>query len=368
MAERILRWGVLGTARINRRVVPALRASPGNRLVAVASRDAERAAEYATEWGIDRVCGSYEALVADPEVDVVYVPLPNHLHAEWTVRAARAGKHVLCEKPLALTVDEVEAMAAAARESGVVVAEGFVYRHHPQTLKVKELVDGGAVGGVRFVRGTFSFTLDRPNDIRYRPEWGGGCLWDVGCYPLSFTRFVLGEEPAEVVGAQVLGPSGVDETFAGQLLFPGGVVAQVDAGFRSDPRTEVEIAGTEGTILVRQPWRPEGLPILLTRGGETEEIAAGVVEDRFVLEIEDLSESVRAGRPPRVSLAESRGNVATIVALLQSAREKRVVRLGGGGTGERIRGGVRATSWEQDWPLGKRVPVAARDRRRDPSR
>jgi xylose dehydrogenase (NAD/NADP) len=327
MTRPVLRWGLLGTARINRRVIPALRASPANRLVAVASRDPARAAEYATEWGIERAHGSYEALVADPEVDVVYVPLPNHLHAEWTVRAARAGKHVLCEKPLALTVQEVDAVATAARESGVVVTEGFVYRHHPQTLEVKELVDGGAVGRVQLVRGTFRFTLDRPNDIRFRPEWGGGCLWDVGCYPLSFTRFVLGEEPVEAAGTQVLGPSGVDEAFAGQLRFPRGVLAQVDAGFRSDPRTALEIAGTEGTILVRQPWRPEGLPILLSRGGETEEIAAGGGEDRFLPEIEDLSDSVRSARPPRVSLAESRGNVATIVALLRSAREQRIVRL-----------------------------------------
>jgi predicted dehydrogenase len=327
MAESVLGWGLLGTARINRRLIPALRASSGSRLVAVASRDPARAAEYAAEWRIERAHRSYEALLADPEVDVVYVPLPNHLHAEWTVRAARAGKHVLCEKPLALTVDEVDAMAAAARGNGVVLAEGFVYRHQPQTLKVKELVDGGSVGKVRFVRGAFRFTLDRPNDIRFRPEWGGGCLWDVGCYPLGFARFVLGEEPVEVVGTQVLGPSGVDETFAGQLVFPGGVLAQVDCGFRSDPRTVLEVAGTEGTILVRQPWRPEGLPILLTRGGKTEEVAAGVVEDRFALEVEDLSGSVRTGRPPRVSLAESRGNVATIVALLRSAREGRVVRL-----------------------------------------
>jgi predicted dehydrogenase len=149
----------------------------------------------------------------------------------------------------------------------------------------------------------------------------------VGCYPLGFTRFVLGGEPTEVAGAQVLGPTGVDETFAGQLLFPGGVLAQLDAGFRSSPRTSLEIAGAEGTIVVRQPWRPEGLPILLTRGDRTEEIAAGGGEDRFLLEIEDLADCARTGRPPRVTLAESRGNVAAIVALLQSAREGRVVRL-----------------------------------------
>ena len=326
MNDRPLRWGLLGTARINRMLIPPLRASAGNRLLAVASRDPARAAAYAKEWGIERAHGSYEALLADPGVDAVYVPLPNHLHAEWTIRAARAGKHVLCEKPLALGVAEVDAMEAAARDAGVVLAEAFMYRHHPQTLKVKELVEGGAIRPVRFVRGTFSFPLTRPDDVRLRPEWGGGCLWDVGCYPLSFTRYVLGREPVEVAGAQVPGPTGIDETFAGQLAFPGGVLAQIDAGFRSPLRTGIEIAGTEGTILVRQPWRPEGLPILLTRGSDTEEIAAGG-PDRYLLEIEDLADCVRTGRAPRVSLAESRGNVAAIVALLRSAREGRPVRL-----------------------------------------
>ena len=326
MSDPVLRWGLLGTARINRMVIPPLRVCAGNRLLAVGSREAARAAAYAKEWNIVRAHGSYEALLADPEIDAVYIPLPNHLHAEWTIRAARAGKHVLCEKPLALTVAEVDAMEAAARENGVVLAEAFMYRHHPQTLKVKELVDGGAIGSVRFVRGTFSFPLDHPNDVRLRPEWGGGCLWDVGCYPLSFARFVLGEEPVEVVGSQVVGPSGIDETFAGQLVFPGEILVQIDAGFRSAVRTGLEIAGTEGTIVVRQPWRPEGLPILLTRGGETEEIAAGG-EDRYLLEIEDLADCVRTGRTPRVTLAESRGNVATIVALLESARTGRAVKL-----------------------------------------
>ena len=321
-----LRWGLLGTARINRMVIPPLRASAGNRLLAVASRDLARARGYAKEWGIERAHGAYEALLADPEIDAVYIPLPNHLHAEWTIRAARAGKHVLCEKPLALTVDEVDAMGAAARESGVVLAEAFMYRHHPQTLKVKELVDAGAIGPVRFVRGTFSFPLTRPDDVRLRPEWGGGCLWDVGCYPLSFIRFLLGNEPLEVAGAQQLGSTGIDETFAGQLIFPGGVLAQLDAGFRSPFRAELEIAGTDGTIRVRHPWKPApDLPILVTRGEESEAIAVAET-DRYLLEIEDLADCVRTGREPRVSLAESRGNVAAIVALLQSAREGRPVK------------------------------------------
>jgi len=325
MKDGVLQWGLLGTARINRALIPPLRVSSGNRLLAVASRDAGRAAAYAKEWGIERAHGSYEALLADPAIDAVYIPLPNHLHAEWTIRAARAGKHVLCEKPLALTVAEVDAMEAAARESHVVLAEAFMYRHHPQTLKVRELLDGGAIGAPRFLRGSFTFRLDRPDDVRLRPEWGGGCLWDVGCYPLSFARFVLGAEPVEVFGSAVTGPTGIDETFAGQLVFPGGVLVQIDAGFRAAFRTHLEITGTEGTIVVRQPWKPERLPILVIRESGTEEIA-GEGEDRYLLEIEDLAACVRSGRPPRVSLAESRGNVAAIVALLESARVGRPVR------------------------------------------
>jgi predicted dehydrogenase len=327
MSERVLGWGLLGTARINRMVIPPLRVSPGNRLLAVASRDTARAAAYAREWGIERAYGSYQALLDDPAIDVVYVPLPNHLHAEWTVRAAAAGKHVLCEKPMALSERELDRVEAAAREAAVVVAEAFMYRHHPQTLKAKQLVASGAIGDVRFARGTFSFPLSRPNDVRLRPEWGGGCLWDVGCYPLSLARFLLGAEPVEVFGSAVTGATGVDETFAGQLVFPGGVLAQVDGGFRSPVRAEFEIAGTTGVLRIRHPWKPrQDQPLVLERGKDVETIAFEPV-DRYRLEIEDLAEAVETGRPPRVSLAESRGNVRTIAALLQSARERRTVAL-----------------------------------------
>jgi predicted dehydrogenase len=328
MSDRILRWGILGTARINRRVIPPLRVSEGNRLLAVASRTRERAAEHAREWGIERAHGSYEALLADPEVDVVYVPLPNHLHAEWAIKAARAGKHVLCEKPLALTVAEVDAMAQAAREAGVVLAEGFMYRHHPQTLAAKDLLDSGVIGQVRFVRGTFTFPLDRPKDVRWRPELGGGALWDVGCYPLSFTRFLLGQEPVEVFGTAVVGATGIDETFAGQLVFPGGVLAQLDCGFRSPVRAELELAGTEGTIRVRNPWQPAPeLPILVSRGDQPAQAVPVEDKERFRLEIEDLASAILHGTPPRVALAESRANVAALVALHESARTSRPVRL-----------------------------------------
>jgi D-xylose 1-dehydrogenase (NADP+, D-xylono-1,5-lactone-forming) len=329
MAEMPLRWGILGTARINRMLIPPLRVSRGNRLVAVASRELARAEAYAREWEIGRAVAPYEALLADPEIDAVYIPLPNHLHAEWTIKAARAGKHVLCEKPLALSVDEVDAMEVACREARVVLAEAFMYRHHPQTLKVKELLDAGAIGALRYLRGSFSFPLVRPGDVRLRPEWGGGCLWDVGCYPLSFARFLLGREPVRVFGSQVLGPTGIDETFAGQLEFPGDVLFQFDAGFRSEGRAEMELAGTGGTIRVRHPWRPEqDYPLLVTRDGKTEELSVSG-EDRFLLEIEDLERAVRSGLPPRVSLADSRANVAALVTLQRSAREGRPLALSG---------------------------------------
>ena len=324
-----LRWGILGTARINRMLIPPLQTSPNNRLVAVASRELARGEEYAREWRIGRVHGSYEALLADPEIDAVYIPLPNHLHAEWTIKAARAGKHVLCEKPLALTLEDVDAMAAASREAGVVLAEGFMYRHHPQTLRVKQLLDEGAIGALRYLRGAFTFELTRPNDVRLRPEWGGGCLWDIGCYPVSFARFLVGAEPLEVFGSQVLGATGIDETFAGQAVFPGDVLFQFDAGFRSPMRAEMELAGTKGSIRVHHPWRPEqDHPLLLSRDGRTEEISVPG-EDRYLLEIEDVCAAVRTGRPPLFSLADSRANVAALLAFLRSAREDRPVRLDG---------------------------------------
>jgi xylose dehydrogenase (NAD/NADP) len=318
-----LRWGILGVARINRALIPPLQSSPRHALVAVASRDGARAAEAARRWGIPRAHGSYEALLADREIDVVYIPLPNGLHVDWTVRAARAGKHVLCEKPLALTVEDVDRIEAAARDAGVVVTEAFMYRHHPQTLHVKEMVSSGAIGTVRLVRGSFTFDLTSEGDYRLDPAQGGGSLWDVGCYPLSYARFVLGEEPVEAFGWSVVGPTGIDETFVGQVRFESGAMAAFDCGFRSSFRTLVEVVGSEASILIPRPFKP-GLEetIVLSRGEETREIAiAG--EELYRGEVEDMADAVLLGRPPRVSLAESRGNVAVMTALLRSAANGR---------------------------------------------
>ena len=323
-----LRWGILGTGRVTRWLVAALRASPRNTLAAVASRSAARAKAFAAEWDVPRAFGSYEALIENAGVDVVYNALPNHLHEAWTVAAARAGKHVLCEKPLGLDVGQVERMAEAARAARVVVAEAFMYRHHPQTEKVRELAQSGALGALRLVRGSFTFTLTRPEDVRLDPELGGGSLWDVGCYPVSYARLVVGQEPLEAFGWQTLGETGVDEVFTGQLRFPGGVVAQVDSGFRLPYRTTIEVVGSEGSLVVRQPYKPRAQEtIVVTRGENATSVAVSGPEP-YLGEVEDMADAVLLGRPPRVSLDDSRGNVAALVALLRSAREGRAVPVG----------------------------------------
>jgi xylose dehydrogenase (NAD/NADP) len=320
-----LRWGILGTGRVTRWLVGAVRASERNVLAAAASRTAARAEEYAAQWELPRAFGSYQALLDDPDIDVVYNALPNHLHAEWTIAAARRGKHVLCEKPLALAVSEVDAIAEAARAAGVVVAEAFMYRHHPQTLRVKELLDAGVIGALRLVRGSFSFTLTRADDVRLDADKGGGSLWDVGCYPVSYARLLAGAEPVEAFGWQTLGPSGIDEALAGQLRFGDGAVAQVDSSFRMPFRTHVEVVGTEGTIVVPRPFKPGTLEMISITRGDTTTAAEIAGPELYLGEVEDMADAVLLGRPPRVTLADSRGNVAALVALLRSAREGRPV-------------------------------------------
>ena len=320
MPDKALNWGLLSTARINRALIPPLRASNRNRLLAVASRTPEAAERYAREWKIPRAHGSYEALLADPEIDVVYNPLPNHLHAEWTIKAVEAGKHVLCEKPLALHVEEVDAMRSAARQYGRVVAEAFMYRHHPQTLKVQEILRSGSLGDLKLMRGSFSFLLTRTGDIRLDPAMGGGSIRDLGCYPISYARMAAGANPLEVFGWQVIGPTGIDQTFIGQMRFGRGLHAQFDCSFAIPPQAFMELVGTEGTLNVPNPFKPgSDERIFLTRNGKTETIRVQGGE-LYIGEVEDMADAVLLGREPRISLEDSRANVAVISALLKSAR------------------------------------------------
>ncbi len=328
MANKILNWGLLSTARINRALITPLRASKRNKLIAVGSRSQDTAEAYAKEKKIERAYGSYEALLADPDIDVIYNPLPNHLHAEWTIKAVEAGKHVLCEKPLALSVDEVDAIKAAAQKYGRVVAEAFMYRHHPQTLKVQELIQSGSLGTLKLIRGSFSFVLSREGDVRLNPEWGGGSIWDVGCYPVSYTRTVVGEEPLEVFGWQVTGETGIDATFVGQMRFANDILAQFDSSFAIPFHAFMEIIGSEGTLNIPNPFKPnEDEKIYLTRGEKTETIKVKGTE-LYIGEVEDMADAILLGRAPRISLDDSRANVMAIKGLLESAQKNQPVKLG----------------------------------------
>lgn len=325
MANKVLNWGLLSTARINRALIPPLRFSKRNHLRAVASRTQEAADRYAREWKIPRAHGSYEALLADPEIDVIYNSLPNHLHAEWSIKALEAGKHVLCEKPLALSVEEVDAMQSAARKHGSVVAEAFMYRHHPQTLKVQEIVRSGSLGTLKLIRGSFSFVLSREGDVRLDPAMGGGSIWDIGCYPISYARTVAGVNPLDVFGWQVMGPTGIGETFVGQIRFANDVHAQFDCSFTIPFHAFMEMVGSERTLNIPKPFKPGvNEKIFLTRGGKTETIKIKG-QELYIGEVEDMADAILLGREPRIPLEDSRANVAVISALLESARSGKSV-------------------------------------------
>ncbi len=317
--KEILRWGILSTARINRAMIPALRATRRNRLTAIASRSLDNAQSYAREWEIPTAYGSYEALLADPDVDVVYIPLPNHMHLDWVLRAAAAGKHVLCEKPLALSISEVDSILAAARLHQVHIAEGYMYRHHPQTLQVSNLVEAGEIGAVSYIQGSFSFPLTRPEDYRWKPDQGGGSLWDVGCYPLSYAMLIARAAPVEVMGWQVPAPSGVDGTFVGQLRFASGLMAQIQSSFMLPKFASMELRGSNGTLLIPTPYRSQESHSFSVRKDKEKVYKVKGVE-LFRGEVENMAEVILDGKSPRLPLEESRQIIRSLVALYQSAQ------------------------------------------------
>ena len=248
-----VKWGIVSTADINRKVIPGAHASDKVDLVAIASREATRAEAYAREWEIPRAYGSYEELLADPELEAVYISLPNTLHVEWSIKALEAGKHVLCEKPFTRHPEEAAEAFDVAEREGRLLSEAFMYRHNPQTAKLVELVRDGAIGELRLIRSTFSYGLYDPENIRLRTDVEGGALMDVGCYTVSGSR-LLGGEPERVWGEAWYGPSGTDWVFAGTLRFPGDVIAAFDCGTALPERDELEAVGSEGSLFLDDPW------------------------------------------------------------------------------------------------------------------
>jgi D-xylose 1-dehydrogenase (NADP+, D-xylono-1,5-lactone-forming) len=323
----ILRWGLLGTARVNRHLVPRLHESPRHALAGVASREPARAEAYAAEWGVPRAFGGYAALLESPDVDAIYIPLPNALHAEWILRALDAGKHVLCEKPLVVSLGQMRAVEEAARTSGLVVAEGFMYRHHPVTARARELVRDGAIGRPRVVQGAFTYWQSREADVRLERSLDGGSLWDVGCYPISFARHLLGEEPLDAFTWTEPGPTGVDVAAAGQLRFPSGAVCQFDCGFRAAFRTTMSVAGSEGVLTIPNPFKPGGRERLEVRRGDDVEVIEVDGPPPFAGELDDLAAAVFEGRPQAVSLADSCGTLLALLACFASARTGQVARV-----------------------------------------
>ena len=318
-----VRWGVLSTANIGRAAVnPAIRASSNGTLVAVASREAERARAFAAEHDIPQAFGSYEALLEREDIDAVYIPLPNSLHREWTIRAAQAGKHVLCEKPLALDAVECAEMAAAARDAGVTLMEAFMYRFHPRTERVLEMVRSGQVGDVGAVRSAFTFRLRSPDNIPLDPELGGGALMDVGCYCVNVSRTLVGEEPVEAQATASWTERGVDASLAGLLRFPGGASAHFDCALTLERAEAYEVAGTDGQLRVESAFLPGTRDVRITeaRGREGERIHTIPGDDEYRLMVEHFADCVLHDRAPRYGAEEAAANMRTIEALYRSAR------------------------------------------------
>ena len=322
-----LRWGLLSTARINRLIIPAVRASARSEITTVASRSLDKGRAYAAEWKIPRVHGSYDALLEDPAVDVIYNPLPNSLHVEWTIRALEAGKHVLCEKPLALSIEDVDRVAAACARTSRVATEGFMYRHQPLTHAVEKLVRSGRLGQVRSFKGSFTFPLTREGDVRFDPALGGGSLWDVGCYPVSYSCMLASAPPREVFGWQQTSDTGIDLEFAGMMRFADGSVAQFDCGFVGPFRAEMEVVGRDAALRIERPFRTDELSRLILTAGDAREELSFDAAPPFSGEIGDMEAAVLDRTPPRVSLAESRRTVLTLSSLYESARRGRTVQL-----------------------------------------
>jgi len=320
-----IRWGLLSTARINGAVLGGARESEHAEVVAVASRDDGRAREYAAQWGIPRAHGSYAALLADPEVDAVYVSLPNGLHVEWSIKALEAGKHVLCEKPMDRRPEEVARAFDVAERAGLVLSEAFMWRHNPQTRRLRELLDDGAVGELRLVRASFSFRLapDAVN-VRLDAALDGGGLLDVGCYCVSGARLAAGGEPLSVIGSAVTGASGVDTRFTGMLRFAGDVVATFDCGIDMTNRHDLEVVGTSGRIVLADPWHARSPRIVVERDGESSVLELEPA-DSYRLELEDMAAAIRGERAPLLGREDALGQSRAIAALELSAAEGRAV-------------------------------------------
>jgi predicted dehydrogenase len=321
-----VRWGILSTAKINSLFLAGARGAPNVEVVAVASRDGARSEAFAREHGIKRAHDGYEALLADPEIDAVYIPLPNSMHVEWSVRALEAGKHVLCEKPLSRSAAEVERAFDVAEREGRLLMEAFMYRFNPQTRAMAELLAQGTIGRIRLIRAAFSFVAQDPADVRLSAALDGGALMDVGCYCVSAAR-LLGGEPESVAAFQVRGGDGVDVAFAGVLNMPDDVIAHFDCGLSFATRDELEVVGEAGSMFVDDPWHCRA-PLIEVRRDD----GVGRVDlqprDSYMLEAANFSAAILGEVEPLLGREDAVGQARAIEALYRAADSGMAVALG----------------------------------------
>lgn len=323
MTDRI-RWGILSTARIGRRVIPAIQASRNGEVAAVGSRSLERAKAWASQHKIPRAYGSYEALLADGEIDAIYNPLPNSMHAEWSIKCAEAGKPTLSEKPFASDAPEAQSIVDAFERHSVLLAEAFMYRFHPQHAKAQEILAAGGIGELQIINSSFTFPVADESNIRLSKALAGGALMDVGCYCVNLMRFMTGEEPVRASAAARFGErSGVDESLAGILEFPSGAIGHFDCGLRAFGQHSYTLKGSEGMIVVPQSFvidrAVDGI-IRHWRGDQfTEHVIPAV--DQYQLMVEDFGDALLLGRPPRFPPADAVSNMVVVDRLLANARQ-----------------------------------------------
>jgi predicted dehydrogenase len=327
MSKKV-KWGVLGAANIAvKKVIPGMQKGAWCEVVALASRDLEKAQRFARDLGIPRAYGSYDQLLADPDIDAIYIPLPNHLHVPWSIKAAEAGKHVLCEKPIALNTSEAVLLREARDRTGVKIEEAFMVRTHPQWIKVLELIEAGRIGKPRAVMGHFSYNNQDPQNIRNIAAAGGGGLMDIGCYLIYFARLVFREEPRRVVGVSDEDPATHTDVLTSALLdFPGGQ-AVFTCGTRMTPFQRVQIVGTEGRIQVQIPVNTppdRASKILIDDGSDLEGAGAETLQfelcDQYTIQGDLFARSIRENSEPVVSLDGSILNMAVIEAIFRSAK------------------------------------------------
>lgn len=326
---RRVRWGILGCAGIaERALIPAVRQSRSGALAAIASRDASRAGEWARRFGFARSHGSYQELIDDPAVDAVYNPLPNDLHAEWSIRAMRAGKHVLCEKPMAMNAEEVRSMIAAARSNGVQLMEGFMYKFHPQIDRTLEILASGRIGAPRAVHSSFTFRYDHdPSNYRWSPGQGGGALYDVGCYTLSIARLVLGAEPIAVSAAARVDPAtGVDVTTEALLEFPGGRFALCESSFEAQFQSRLLVVAADGLLRLDRAFsaKDHDVAVEIVRDDSPGSVPVPKA-NMFALMIDEFGSAVLDGAPLRYPAADAWHNMRAIDACFESIRTGRRV-------------------------------------------